>query len=181
MRWAGEGADAPRITHRRSHRPLHIPRAWVVVPAGLMGRGQSRGVGAPRSTCQGRHRPELVTPSRDRVARPDECGRGECDGPARAPALPGSRATAFTVQDSSPQAGMALPVQMRAVVVNAMGRRGHRRSHDHASPTASPRVLRCSPSRCPGPGPGVTTRARSPHRPSGHRSCATTGVGVRSR
>ena len=83
------------------------------------------------------HSPKLVTPSRDGVARPDECGRGECDGPVRAPALPGSRATAFTAQYSSPQAGIVLPAQMSAVVVNPMGRRGRRRSQDHA-PRHSP-------------------------------------------
>ena len=182
-------ANAMGRRGRRRSQDHASQKSPPVAHSPRMGRGSCRtdgaqsicGVGDPRSTCQGRHRPKLVTPNRDRVVRPDECGCSECDGPARAPALPGSRAAEATLQDSSPQAGMALPVQMRAVVVNAIGRRGHRRSHDHASPTASPRVLRCSPSRCPGPGPGVTTRARSPHRPSGHRSCATTGVGVRSR
>ncbi len=178
MRWAGEGAGAPRITRHGIHRPTLIPRTWVVVPAGLMGTWSiSWGL-----------------------------------------ALPGSRTTEVTAQYSSPQAGIALPAQMSAVVVNAMGRRGRRRSQDHAPrhsppdphspnmgrgrrrtygdvvdlvgvgapritprPTASLRVPRCSPSRCPGPVPGVTTRARIPRRPSGHRSCVTTGVGVRSR
>ena len=137
MRWAGEGAGAPRITRRGIHRPMLIPCTWVVVPAGLMGRGRSRGVGDPRITRHGIHRPKLVTPSRDGVALPDEGGRGECDGPARAPALPGSCAKEVTVQNLSPQAGIALPVQTSAVVVNAMGRRGRRRSQDHA-PRHSP-------------------------------------------
>jgi len=37
MRWAGEGAGAPRITRRGFHRPMLMPRTWVVVPAELMG------------------------------------------------------------------------------------------------------------------------------------------------
>ena len=86
---------------------------------------------------QASHSPKLVTSSSDRVARPDERGRGECDGPARAPALPGSRAMEATAQYSSPQAGIVLPAQMSAVVVNPIGRRGRRRSQDHA-PRHSP-------------------------------------------
>ena len=88
MRWAGEGAGAPRITRHGIHRPTLIPRTWVVVPAGLMGTWSiSWGL-----------------------------------------ALPGSRTTEVTAQYSSPQAGIALPAQMSAVVVNAMGR-GRRRTY----------------------------------------------------
>ena len=107
---------------------------------------------------QDSHSPKLVTPSRDGVARRTDGDVVDLVGVA----TPGSRTTEVTVQNLSPQAGIALPVPMRAVVVNAMGRRGRRRSQDHAAPTASLRVPRCSPSRCPGRGPGVTTRARIP-------------------
>ena len=70
-------------------------------------------------------------------------------------ATPGARATAFTAQNSSPQAGMVLPAQMSAVVVNEMGRRGRRRSQDHA-PRHSP------------------PDAHSPH--MGRGSCRTDGA-----
>jgi len=86
---------------------------------------------------QGSRRPELVIPSSDRVARPDECGRGECDGPARAPALPGSRTRAITARCTFP-AYWSRCRRTGGDVVNAMGRRGRRRSQDHASQKSPP-------------------------------------------
>ena len=90
MRWAGEGAGAPRITHHRSHRPLLIPCTWVVVPAGLMGRGRSRGGGDTRITRHGIHRPMLI--ARTWVVVPSGLiGRGRSRGvgaPRITPRLP---------------------------------------------------------------------------------------------
>jgi len=101
------------------------------------------------------HAPRLSPPD----AHAPHMGRGSCrtDGDVVdlvGVATPGSRATAFTAQNSSPQAGIVLPAQMSAVVVNEMGRRGRRRSQDHA-PRLSPPA------------------AHSPH--MGRGSCRTDG------
>ena len=133
MRWAGEGAGAPRITRHGIHRPMLIPCTWVVVPAGLMGRGRSRGGGDTRIMRQGSHRPLLI-PCTWVVVPAGLMGTWSISWGL---ALPGSRAREVTVQNLSPQAEIALPAQMSAVVVNAMGRRGRRRSQDHA-PRHSP-------------------------------------------